>query len=459
MAEGAAAPGASPGGARFPAGFLWGAATSAYQIEGSPLAEGAGASIWHRFGHEPGRIAGGDTGDVACDHYRRWREDVALMADLGLTAYRFSIAWGRVLPDGDGTVNQRGLDFYSRLVDALLERGITPCATLWHWDTPDALHARGGWENPASERWFERYARACFAALDDRVALWATLNEPAVAVDHGYVRGTDAPGAHDVARAPRVIHGMMLAHAAAVRAYREAGRHAIGLVANVVPMDPATDSAADRAAAHRSDAWTNRMYLDAALLGHYPEGARELFGAAWPEFPADELARLPQPLDWLGVNYYTRRTVRADESVVPQRASTVRRSGAPATALGWEIAPEGLPHALRMVRERYGALPLYVTENGAAFDDAVSADGAVHDLERAAYLREHLRALRGAIADGLDVRGYFAWSLLDNFEWHSGYKYRFGLVRVDYETQKRTVKDSGTFYREVIRTAGAKLGS
>jgi beta-glucosidase len=442
---------------RFPDGFVWGAATSAYQIEGAPLADGAGPSIWDRFAHEPGRIRDGRHADVACDHYHRWREDVDLMASLGLRSYRFSIAWSRVLPAGTGAVNPRGLDFYSRLVDALLERGITPNATLYHWDLPAALQDRGGWENPDSERWFADYARVVFEALDDRVPMWATLNEPAVVTDHGYVRGVDAPGVRDAARAPLVAHHLMLAHGAAVRVYREAGRHSIGLVVNLEPKEEASDVPEDRAAAVRADVYTNRLFLDAALLGRYPAAMKDIFGAAWPAFPDEELARIRQPLDWVGINYYTRRVVCHDDLGGPARASGVHRSDVPMTAMGWEIIPSGLTHALRMVKDRYGDIPLHVTENGAAFDDTVAADGAVHDPDRVAYLRSHLGAVADAIAQGVDVRGYYAWSLLDNFEWHSGFSKRFGLVRVDYDTLARTPKDSARFYAEVIRNGGAGL--
>ena len=296
----------------FPRGFLWGAATSAYQIEGSPLADGAGPGIWHRFTHTPGTIADGTTGDVACDHYRRWRDDVALMRALGLRAYRFSIAWPRVLPDGRGRVNPRGLDFYERLVDALLEHGIEPLATLYHWDLPAALDDRGGWLNPDSTDWFADYARIVYRRLDDRVRRWLTVNEPAVVADGGYLRGTMAPGHRNRFEAPIAAHHLLLAHGAAVQAYRAEGHHAIGIALNLEPQHPASDDAADHAAARRADAWTNRLGLDPVLLGRYPDELRTLFGAAWPHGPDDDLARIRQPLDFIGCNDYTRRVVRHD---------------------------------------------------------------------------------------------------------------------------------------------------
>ncbi|HKY61575.1 MAG TPA: GH1 family beta-glucosidase [Gemmatimonadota bacterium] len=444
---------------RFPDGFLWGAATSAYQIEGSPLADCAGASIWHRFSHTPGLVANGDTGDVACDHYRRWRDDVALMRELGLNAYRFSIAWSRILPEGTGRVNSAGLDFYSRLVDALLEAGIRPCATLYHWDLPAALDDRGGWLNPDVAGWFADYAAGVFRALDDRVDLWTTLNEPWVVVDGGYLHGKLAPGHRSLYEAPLAAHHLLLAHAAGVEAYRAEGRNAIGIVVNLEPKHAATDSEADRAARERADAYVNHWFLDPVLLGRYPDALPALFGAAWPDFPGDDLERIRQPLDFVGINYYTRSLVCDAPSATPPRAGRVVVAGRTHTVLGWEVYPEGLTETLVAVRDRYGNLPIYVTENGAAFYDPPVADGgSLSDPLRLAYHRHHLRAVRRAIEAGVDLRGYFAWSLLDNFEWAHGLAVRFGLVHVDYATQKRTPKESARFYSDVIRTNGEVLG-
>ncbi|HVF61311.1 MAG TPA: GH1 family beta-glucosidase [Thermoanaerobaculia bacterium] len=440
-------------GAPFPDDFLWGAATSAYQIEGSPLADGAGESNWHRFAHTPGLIANGDTGDVACDHYRRWRDDVALMRELGLGAYRFSIAWSRVLPEGTGAVNQRGLDFYRRLVAALREAGIEPMATLYHWDHPAALDERGGWLNPDSPRWFADYARVCFDTLDGEVRLWATLNEPWVVCDGGHLHGTLAPGHRSRWEAPRVAHHLLLAHAEAVLAYRAGGRHRIGLVVNVEPKHPASDSPEDVAAAARDDAYMNRHFLDPALVGRYPEELPAIYGEGWREPPAADLERIRQPLDFLGLNYYTRAVVRHDPACWPTGAGKVRQPGSTYTTLDWEVYPQGLEETIDWLRQRYGPVPLYVTENGAAFaDPPASPGGRIEDAPRVAYLREHLLAVRRSLAAGADVRGYFAWSLLDNFEWSKGYEPRFGIVHVNRATQRRTPKASAEFYREVIRT-------
>ena len=443
---------------RFPDGFLWGAATSAYQVEGSPLADGAGPSIWHRFSHTPGRVTDGDTGDVACDHYRRFRDDVALMRELGLTSYRFSVAWGRVLPEGTGRVNQRGLDFYRRLVGALREAGIEPFLTLYHWDLPAALDDRGGWTNPDVAAWFADYADVLFRALDGEVRFWATLNEPWVVSDGGYLYGGLAPGHRDAAEAVRASFNLMRAHAAAVDAYRADGRHAVGLVVNLEPKYPASQRPEDLAATARSEAEMNRLYLDMALLGRTPDELPALFGDAWPADAAAIAASVRRELDFLGINYYTRGVMRDDPDAVPYRASRVRQDGAPHTDIGWEVFPQGLFDCLTWVKGRYGDLPLYVTENGAAYPDPPAAAGVIDDPLRVDYLREHLRAAHRAIAAGVDLRGYHVWSLLDNFEWNHGFSKRFGIVHVDYATQRRTVKASGRFVAEVIASHGACLG-
>jgi len=439
----------------FPQHFLFGAATSAYQVEGSPLADGAGPSIWHRFAHTPGRIRNGDTGDVACDHYRRFREDVALMRELGLRGYRFSIAWPRVLPQGTGAANSKGLDHYDRLVDELLAARIEPLATLYHWDLPAALDDRGGWLNPEVAHWFAEYAREVFRRLDDRVRLWATLNEPWVVADAGYLHGVHAPGHQSPYEAPRASHNLLRAHAAAVAAYRAEGHHQIGLVVNLEPKTPASPRTEDAAATQRAEVYMNRQYLDPALKGRYPEELGEIFGEAWPGFSPDETAALRTPIDFLGVNYYTRGVTRADPTSWPLRASNVKQEGSSYSETGWEVYPQGLADALLWVKRRYGDLPLYVTENGAAFPDPPQApDGGLEDPLRVDYLREHLRALKSALAAGCDVRGYFAWSLLDNFEWAEGYSKRFGIVHVDFASQRRTPKASARFYSSVIASDG-----
>ena len=444
---------------RFPAGFLWGCATSAYQIEGSPLADGAGPSIWQRFVRTPGRVTNGDTGDVACDHYRRMREDVALMRDLGLTAYRFSIAWGRVLPEGRGRVNAAGLGFYERLVDELLGAGITPMATLYHWDLPAALDDRGGWLNPDIAHWFAEYATTVYKALDDRVTLWATLNEPWVVADGGYMHGVLAPGHRSAHEAAIAAHNLMRAHAQGVHAYRAVGRHQVGLVVNIEPKHLAANATeADRHARDLADAYMNRQYLDPALRGCYPVALREVFGEAWPDWPTQEVEALKVPIDFLGLNYYTRSVVRHDPAGWPVKAAAVRQPAGVHTETGWELHPQSLTEALLWLHHSYGGLPLYVTENGAAFYDPPNAiDGRVDDPLRVHYLHTHLKAVRDAIDQGADVRGYCAWSLLDNLEWAFGFTKRFGLVHVDFQTQQRTPKASAHYYARVIASHGQAL--
>ena len=443
---------------RFPAGFLWGAATSAYQVEGSPLADGAGPSIWQRFAHTPGLMRDGDTGDVACDHYRRYRDDVALMRDLGLKAYRFSVSWSRVLPEGRGKVNAAGLGFYERLVDTLLENGITPTATLFHWDLPAALDDRGGWLNPDLAAWFADYASVLFRALDDRIKMWATLNEPWVVTDGGYLHGALAPGHRILYETPIASHNLLRAHGAAVQAYRAEGKNRIGLVVNLEPKYPASQSKEDLAATRRADAYMNRQYLDAAFLRCYPDEMREIFGDAWHDWPQQDFDLIAQKLDFLGINYYTRSVAKADARAWPVFAAPERQEGAIYTETGWEVYPQGLADTLNWVRTRYGQIPLYITENGAAFRDPPTVDKMLDDTSRVDYLRSHLRAVHGAIQAGCDVRGYFAWSLFDNLEWSLGFSKRFGIVHVDFKTLKRTPKASSKFYRSVIESNGAVLG-
>jgi len=443
---------------RFPDGFLWGAATSSYQVEGSPLADGAGPGIWHRFSHSPGRVKNGDTGDVACDHYRRWEADVDLMSQLGLGAYRFSLSWGRILPNGIGAVNPAGIDFYSRLVDRLLERGIRPLVTLYHWDLPAALDDRGGWLSRDSIDWFTEFAGVAFDALGDRVSMWATINEPWVVTDAGYLYGVNAPGHRDLEEAVIAMHHILCAHGSAVRAFRARSPGQIGIVYNLEPKRPASARPEDVDAARRHDIYNNRYPVDPCLIGRYPAECPELFGDAWrPGFEAD-LPLIHQPLDFVGVNYYTERTVRHDESEAVFQVRPVEVRELTRMETGWEVVPEGLTRTLVEVSRRYPGVPIHVTENGAAFyDPPAPLDGRIEDPLRVHYLRHHLLAVRAAIDQGADVRGYFAWSLLDNFEWSSGYSLRFGIVHVNYATQERTIKASGRWYREVIRTNGVSL--
>ena len=445
---------------QFPEDFLWGTATSAYQIEGSPTADGAGRSMWHRFSHTPGNTWLDQTGDVACDHYRRYKDDIAIMAELGANAYRFSIAWGRIYPRGTGTINQKGIDFYSRLVDELLKKGIKPNATLYHWDLPEALDDRGGWLNRDIADWFCDYATTMWDALGDRVEMWSTLNEPWVVTDGGYLSGVLAPGHSNLFEAPIVTHNQLRAHGAAVERFRssKAKKGKIGITVNLEPKYPASQSAEDLDAVRRADAYMNRQFLDPALLGQYPEEMKEIFGEAWPDWSGDDMRQIRQPIDFVGVNYYTRKVERFHPDMLPLRTKHVPQPEHTQTETHWEVFPEALTKVLLWVTDRYGKPPIYITENGAAFYDPPQAvDGRVDDPLRVEYYRQHLRAAHDAIRQGVDLRGYYAWSLLDNYEWSLGYSKRFGIVHVDYSTQQRTIKSSGRYYSEVIASKGAIL--
>ena len=444
----------------FPPDFLWGASTSAYQIEGSPLADGAGPSNWHQFCHAGGKgshLAPG--GDVACDHYHRWREDIALMRGLGLKAYRFSVSWSRVLPEGRGRINPRGLDFYSRLVDGLLEAGIRPLITLYHWDLPAALDALGGWLNPEVANWFGDYAHLVCGTLADRVDHWATLNEPWVVADQGYLHGSHPPGHSDFREVPIVSHNLLRAHGMGVRACRAAGARKVGLVVNIEPKYPASDRPEDLAATRRADAYMNRQYLDPVLLGRYPAELEEIFGKAWPQFSATDFDLIREPIDYVGLNYYTRSITHHDPDAAFGQWGSRPHPTHLRTEMDWEVFPQGLTDTLVALRRQYGAIPIYINENGAAFPDPPVAPPDLQDPLRVDYFRTHLLAVQEAIRLGVDVRGYFAWSLLDNFEWALGYAKRFGIVHVDFGTQRRTPKASARFLSEVIRSNGAVLAA
>jgi len=445
----------------FPPDFVWGTATSAYQIEGSPTADGAGRNIWHRFSHTPGNTWLDQTGDVACDHYRRYKDDVAIMAELGANAYRFSIAWARIFPQGTGTVNKKGIDFYSRLVDELLKRGIKPNATLYHWDLPEVLDDRGGWLNPDIAKWFGDYATTMFEALGDRVEMWSTLNEPWVVTDGGYLSGVLAPGHSNLFEAPIATHNLLRSHGTAVERFRasEASKKGkIGITVNLEPKYPASDSAEDLAATRRADAYMNRQFLDPVFLGRYPEEMREIFGEAWPEWSAEDMRLIKQPIDFLGVNYYTRKVERYHPDFLPLKTKHVPQPDQIQTETHWEVYPEALTKVLLWVTERYGKPAVYITENGAAFyDPPHTIDGKIEDPLRVEYFRQHLRAAHEAMERGVNLKGYYAWSLFDNYEWSLGYSKRFGIVHVDYSTQQRTIKSSGRYYAAVIRSKGAIL--
>lgn len=442
----------------FPTDFLWGAATSSYQIEGGVDADGRGESIWDRFSHTPGAVANGDTGDEACDHYHRWAEDVDLMAELGLRAYRFSIAWPRIVPEGRGRVEQRGVDFYRRLVDRLRERRIVPVATLYHWDLPQALQDRGGWANRETADAFAEYADVMFDALGDDVPIWITLNEPWVSAIVGHLYGVHAPGIRDLQRMLDASHHLLLSHGLAVERYRSrglAGR--IGITLDQHPTSPATDGEADRIAALGAEQFTNLWYRDPILRGTQPEHLSAVFqragGNPTAAVRAGDFEITSRPIDFLGINYYTRNVVSASDdgfgwTVLPGDPSL------PSTQIGWEVYPDGLYELLTSITRDHPSLPLYVTENGCALDDVMSSDGSVDDRARIDYLRGHLAAAQRAIDDGVDLRGYFAWSLMDNFEWAFGYRPRFGLVYVDYPTQRRIPKASAAWYRRIIEWNG-----
>jgi beta-glucosidase len=443
-----------------PADFVWGVATSAYQIEGATTADGRGESIWDVFCRAPGRIADGSSGAVACDHYHRWPEDVALLADLGVGAYRFSVAWPRVFPAGSGPVERRGLDFYRRLVDALGERGITPYATLYHWDLPQALEERGGWRNRDTAARFAEYAAVVADALGDRVRNWITVNEPYVSSITGYAEGRHAPGTREGHGALAAAHHLQLAHAWAVPAIRAAVPDArVGVSLNLSPAVPATRSAADRAAADRQDLLVNRQFTDPILAGEYPAGLTEMFaGVSDFGFRRDgDLAAISTPIDFLGVNYYYRLHVADAPFATAEPAARtaydigvrhVPPAGVRTTALGWPVEPQGLYDTLTGLAERYPGLPpVYLTENGCAGTDAEPGP----DPDRIAFITGHLEAAASARTAGVDVRGYFYWSLLDNFEWARGYPARFGLVHVDYATGTRTPRPSFEWFRKVVR--------
>lgn len=442
----------------YPEGFLWGVSTAAYQIEGGVDEDGRGKSVWDTFCDRPGVIADGSSGAVACDHYHRWPEDIALMRDLGIGGYRFSIAWPRVLPTGSGAVNGAGLDFYDRLVDELCESGIAAVPTLFHWDTPQALEDRGGWLSRDTAYRFAEYAAIMVERLGDRVPQWITINEPREVTMLGYGLGVHAPGRSSLFEALPVAHHLLLGHGLAARALRDAGATSIGIAASHNPTWSASDSVADREAAELFDVLNNRLFSDALLRGEYPAE----WGALLPVQDGD-MDTISTALDWYGINYYNPTRVGApgagtnevDGVAVPDELPFAFHSidGAAQTDFGWPVVPEGLTDILVTMAERYGAdlPPLMITENGCSYDDPVEPDGRIADDRRIAYLESHLSALREAIARGVDVRGYFTWSLLDNFEWAEGLRQRFGLVHVDYDTLVRTRKDSFHWFADHIR--------
>ncbi len=448
---------------RLPDGFRFGASTAAYQIEGAAAEGGRGPSVWDTFSAQPGAVADASSGAVACDHYHRYVEDVGLMRGLGIGGYRLSVAWPRVQPAGSGRANREGLAFYDRLLDSLLEAGVAPMVTLFHWDLPQPLQDAGGWLNRDTVERFAEYATLVALKLGDRVEHWATINEPNVVTMLGHALGIHAPGQALMFDALPVAHHLLLAHARAVVAVRATGARSVGIANNHAPIWPASDAPADVAAADFYDVIWNRMFSDPVLLGTYPDGIAELM----PGPVEDDLRAICVPTDFYGLNYYNPTRVADPDSPIPAAPGpaltgapfkVVEIEGYPRTHFDWPVVPDGLREQLVWLKERYGERlpPVFITENGCAYDDGVDADGGVHDPDRVAYLDAHLRAVAQAVEQGVDVRGYYTWSLLDNFEWAEGYTKRFGLVHVDYETQRRTPKDSYRWYRDVIAAQQAE---
>lgn len=435
----------------FPHGFLWGVSTSAFQIEGAVAEDGRRDSIWDVFCRKPGAIRDGQTAEVAVDHYHRWPEDLELMSRLGVSAYRFSLAWPRIQPAGSGPANPAGLDFYERLTDALLARGITPVPTLYHWDLPQPLEEEGGWMARETAARFAEYAGLAAERLADRIPLWITLNEPFVVTAFGYALGFHAPGRSLMLDGLPTAHHQLLGHGLATAALRAAGVSQVAIVNNYSPARPASDSEADAAAAHAYDILHNRMFTDPLLLGAYPDLSPFGLPGGLDCVREGDLAVIAAPVDALGVNYYMPMRLSAlPDSALPFQMEPI--PGYPVTAFGWPVIPAGLTELLVLLKQRYGdALPpVYITENGCSADDQVNDQGTVADDARISYLDSHIRAVHEAVAGGVDVRGYFIWSLMDNFEWTEGYYQRFGLVHVDFATQHRTPKASFTWYRDMI---------
>jgi beta-glucosidase len=441
----------------FPKDFLWGTATSSYQIEGGWQADGKGESIWDRFSHTPGMVLHDDNGDIACDHYHRWEEDLRLIKDLGANTYRFSLSWPRILPNGTGQVNQKGLDFYARIIDRLLEYGIQPNVTLYHWDLPQALEDRGGWVARESVQWFSDYAEVVFKHLGDRVPLWATLNEPWVTAFRGYSDAGLAPGYQDFSKGMQATHHLLTAHAHAVQIFHSlACQGRIGIVLNVAQFIPESDREEDVLASRRSDDSLNGIFFRPLVYGEYPEDFIRWIGKSAPVTEASDLALIKGSTDFLGINYYASNLVHYSHSGGLLRAvrDNIYSGLFGQTAMGWGIYPAGLTGFLREVKDKYNNPVIYITENGTAAPDQADENGFVLDRDRIMYIREHLLALRDAIDAGVNVKGYYVWSLMDNFEWAWGYQPRFGIVRVDYETLRRIPKQSYKWFRDVIQSNG-----
>ena len=439
----------------FPEGFFWGAASASYQVEGAVQKDGRGESIWDRFCSIPGNVDNGDSGATACDHYHRYKEDVALMKEMGLNSYRFSIAWPRVMPTGRGPVNEKGLDFYSNLVDELLAAGIEPCVTLYHWDLPQAMQDIGGWANTDMPLYFLEYAKAVFDRLNGRVNYWMTLNEPYCAAFLGNYEGRQAPGIRDFSTALRVAHNLYVAHGYTVRYFREnkiSGE--IGIALNLMGRLPYSQQAEDIEAAKRADGYLNRWFADPIFRGSYPEDMLKLYrnkGVRLPDFKQADMELIAAPLDFVGLNYYNDFYVRADKSRWPLGFSIQNPPLIPTNQRDWPITEDGFREMLLRMKNDYGAKRILITENGTSENDAIGLDGTVDDAKRVDYLKRHILKMHQAIEEGVDVIGYLQWSFCDNFEWAFGYGSRFGLVYIDFITQRRIIKRSGRWYGELAK--------
>jgi beta-glucosidase len=445
----------------FPSDFMWGSATSSYQIEGASTEDGRGATVWDVFCDTPNKVINGDNGDVACDHYHRYPHDIALMKSLGLKAYRFSVAWSRILPNGIGTVEPRGLAFYDRLVDTILQADITPMLTMFHWDLPQALEDKGGWANRAVLDGWTQYAQVLSEKLGDRVKIWATHNEPWCASILGYVIGEHAPGHHDWKKGLAAAHHLMLSHGIAIDILRQNvpdGQH--GIVLNLNPAYATNDSDSAKTAMQRFDGYFNRWFLDPIFKGEYPADLWAFYGDDVPTVHEGDMALISRPIDFLGINYYSRAIFEGINTDMPQNVPIDRlqlvgaRTDNPYTAMDWEVYPEGLYDLLMRVNDDYAPKAFYITENGCAYEDVISDDGCIHDVERVAYYAAHVAQCERLLEAGVPLKGYFAWSLMDNFEWAWGYSRRFGITYVNYATQERILKDSALWYKDVIARGG-----
>ena len=448
-------------GIQFPEGFIWGCATSSYQIEGGVREDGRGETIWDRYCSIPGNVANGDNGDVASDHFHRYQEDVALMKEMGMKAYRFSIAWSRILPDGTGVVNEKGVQFYSNLIDELLAAGIEPYITLYHWDLPQKLQDRGGWMNPDMAEYFLEFSKICIDRFGDRVKKWITLNEPYCAAFLGYYEGRQAPGYHDFSAAVLAAYHMYIGHGLVVKYYREKGLGGeIGIALNLMGRLPFSDKPEDVEAAKRADGYLNRWFIEPIMLGKYPQDMIDFYtskGVVLPEFKKEDLELMSQPLDFIGLNYYNDFYVKYSEKVWPLQFAIENPPHCVVNDRNWPVTEPGFKRMMKRMKEEYGVDNIVVTENGTSFHDIVNVNHEVKDDARLDYLDRHIRVLHDTMEEGVHVTAYFVWSFYDNFEWSFGYNSRFGIVYVDFNTQERIVKESGRWYSEVIRRNGLEI--